>query len=73
MITSAMEYHQKTSYDRHDMSGHFLDWKNQPYPFKVYPGLNPIPLPRKVALPQKSLSAILSGKRERKMPAEMGI
>ena len=50
-----MEYHQRTSYDRHDMSPHFLDWENQPYPFKNYPGPNPIPLPKKVSLPQKSV------------------
>jgi len=68
-----MEYHQRTSYDRQDMSAHFLDWGNQPYPFKVYPGPKSIPLPQKVALPQKPLSTVLSKKKGGKIPAAIGL
>ncbi len=38
MIASAYEYHRRTSYDRRSMSGHYLDWANQPSVFKSYPG-----------------------------------
>ena len=51
MIKSATQYHDHTSYDRHDMSGHYMDWQNQPSVFKEYPGIEPIPLPRDVPLP----------------------
>ena len=55
------------------MSAHFLDWGNQPDPFKVYPGPKSIPLPQKVALPQKPLSTVLSKKKGGKIPAEIGL
>lgn len=73
MIASSIEYHQRTSYDRQSMTPHFLDWQSQPYPYKTYSGLNPIPLPQKVSLPQKPLSAILSKKKERGISAEIGL
>jgi len=28
---------------------HFMDWDNQPLPFKIYPDLEPLPLPREFA------------------------
>lgn len=42
------EYHNRTkhSYQSVRSSGHLLDWANQPHPFKIYPDLPPIPLPR---------------------------
>ena len=33
VIQTGFEYHLKTSYDRHRMEGHFLDWDIQPNPF----------------------------------------
>ena len=33
-----LEYHGRTAYDRHRMSGHGLDWGSQPDVFKTYPG-----------------------------------
>jgi SagB-type dehydrogenase family enzyme len=60
MIKTCLEYHQATSYDRFDMSGHALDWANQPPVFKQYPGITSLPLPRDLQLPKGKLSAILS-------------
>jgi SagB-type dehydrogenase family enzyme len=59
MIKTCLEYHQETSYDRFDMSGHALDWANQPKVFKQYPGITSLPLPRDLQLPKGKLSAIL--------------
>jgi SagB-type dehydrogenase family enzyme len=42
------------------MSGHALDWANQPKVFKEYPGIPSLPLPRDLQLPKGKLSAILS-------------
>jgi SagB-type dehydrogenase family enzyme len=42
------------------MSGHALDWANQPKVFKQYPGITSLPLPRDLQLPKGKLSAILS-------------
>jgi SagB-type dehydrogenase family enzyme len=59
MIETGTQYHDETSYDRHDMSGHFLDWANQPMVFKDYVGIEPLPLPKDVALPERSLFSLL--------------
>lgn len=44
-MTTAFFYHQATSYDRFGMEPHALDWANQPLPYKIYPGIKPVPLP----------------------------
>ncbi len=56
---SALEYHRQTSYDRHDMTGHGLDWPNQPDVLKSYPGLRTVPLPEVTAWPQDNLSVLI--------------
>ena len=45
---AARHYHDLTkhSYWSIRASPHYLDWANKPSPFKVYPGIEPIPLPR---------------------------
>jgi len=47
---AAWRYHNTTKHSyasvHNDM--HFLDWDNQPSPFKVYTALEPLPLPREV-------------------------
>ncbi len=45
---AAWRYHDftKHSYQSIRADQHYLDWSNQPSPFKIYPGLEPIPLPR---------------------------
>jgi SagB-type dehydrogenase family enzyme len=41
------DYHERTKHSVASLRAepHFLDWDNQPRPFKVYPDLEPIPLP----------------------------
>jgi len=41
------------------MSGHSLDWANQPKVFKEYPGITPLSLARELQIPKGKLSAIL--------------
>lgn len=61
----ASEYHILTSYDRRKMSGRSMDWANQPEPYKRYPGLETIPLPRDLKPPDVMLSSLLDpGKRK---------
>jgi SagB-type dehydrogenase family enzyme len=45
-IEAAWTYHNGTKHSYHSIraGGHFLDWENQPIPFKIYPKLEPIPL-----------------------------
>lgn len=45
---AAWKYHELTkhSYQSIRADRHYLDWSNQPSPFKIYPSLQPIPLPR---------------------------
>ena len=44
MIKTARDYHHATSYDRHNMRDHFMDWQHPPMPHKHYPGLAKTPL-----------------------------
>jgi SagB-type dehydrogenase family enzyme len=64
MISSARAYQEKTSYDRHAMGGHPMDWSNQPDPFKRYPGVQGISLPGDPSFPEKRFSEILLGEGE---------
>ncbi|MEK6324646.1 MAG: SagB/ThcOx family dehydrogenase [Acidobacteriota bacterium] len=45
---AAGRYHDLTkhSYWSIRTNAHYLDWSNKPSPFKIYPGIEPIPLPR---------------------------
>ena len=47
---AAWTYHEATkhSYSSIRSQPHFLDWSNQPLPFKIYPTLEPMPLPGEV-------------------------
>ena len=49
-VEAAWKYHDSTkhSYASIRSHGHFLDWANQPSPFKIYAALEPMPLPREV-------------------------
>lgn len=68
MIKTCLEYHQATSYDRSEMSGHFLDWANQPKVFKEYPGITALPLPRDLQFPKGKLSAVLGEPKADDLP-----
>jgi hypothetical protein len=54
----ARNYHEGTKHSAQSIRAdpHPLDWKNQPLPFKIYPGLNPIPFP--ADLPPSEMGAL---------------
>jgi len=49
-LDAAWRYHRRTkhSYQSVHSNPHYLDWRNEPRLFKIYPKLDPIPLPREV-------------------------
>ncbi len=61
MIESGYQYHWLTAYSRGRMSGHSLDWANQPAFFKDYSAVNSFALPRPdlAGLSEKSLFELL--------------
>lgn len=50
-ILTATEYHRATSYRRHQLTPHTLDWAHQPTRVKRYPQLPRVPLDRSAKLP----------------------
>src|SRR5437868_5646050 len=57
-IQAAWKYHDGTKHSywsirRHP---HFLDWANRPLPFKIYPKIEPLLLPREV--PQTGVAVL---------------
>src|SRR5947207_1658871 len=62
-IEAAWSYHNDTkhSYLSVRNNPHHLDWSIQPRPFKVYPGLPPIPLPREVKETGRPALSVLDG------------
>jgi SagB-type dehydrogenase family enzyme len=46
-ITASLDYHERTKHieERLRADPHFLDWANQPIPFKLYRSLESVPLP----------------------------
>ena len=61
---AAWTYHDATkhSYSSVRSNPHFLDWANQPFPFKIYPTLEPLSLPREIRQSGvAALSAIAGG------------
>jgi SagB-type dehydrogenase family enzyme len=59
-IQAAWKYHEDTkhSYLSIRNNPHFLDWANRPQPFKIYPDIEPLPLPRD--LPHTGVAALSS-------------
>src|SRR5260221_13638430 len=57
-VETALKYHEGTkhSYRSVHSNRHVLDWGNQPLPFKVYPEIEQIALPRDV--PQTGVAAL---------------
>lgn len=51
LVDATWTYHNGTkhSYESIRTSAHFLDWPNQPLPFKVYSTVEPLPLPGDLA------------------------
>lgn len=54
----AGSYHDRTSYERSKMGGHYLDWRNQPEVFKVYEGLSSVSMPRGMPLPREDFFSL---------------
>jgi len=57
-IQAAWKYHDGTKHSPWSIRNHphFLDWANRPLPFKIYPKIEPLPLPRDV--PQTGVAAL---------------
>src|SRR5712664_3434602 len=57
-VQTAWKYHEGTkhSYWSVRSNTHFLDWANRPLPFKIYPAIEAIALPRDV--PQTGVAAL---------------
>ncbi len=72
-MTSCQDYHRHTSYDRHQMEGHFLDWSNQPSVYKEYDDLKAVPLPVAAPAPEVSLSEIVLSDRGEELPASFSL
>ena len=45
---AAWDYHNRTKHSYYSIrtDPHFMDWENQPIPFKIYSTLDPIPIPQ---------------------------
>ncbi|MGH9503409.1 MAG: SagB/ThcOx family dehydrogenase [Terriglobales bacterium] len=57
-IQATWNYHDGTKHSYWSVRNnpHFLDWANRPLPFKIYPNIEPFPLPRDV--PQTGVAAL---------------
>src|SRR6266849_5476829 len=57
-IQAAWKYHDSTKHSHWSVRNHphFLDWANRPLPFKIYPKIEPLPLPRDV--PQTGVAVL---------------
>src|SRR3974377_1827240 len=61
---AAWTYHNATKHSHSSIRSnpHFLDWANQPFPFKMYPTLEPLSLPREIRQSGvAALSAVAGG------------
>ena len=57
-VQATWKYHDGTKHSYWSIRNnpHFLDWANRPQPFKIYPKIEPLPLPRDV--PQTGVAAL---------------
>jgi SagB-type dehydrogenase family enzyme len=57
-LQATWKYHDGTKHSSWSIRNnpHFLDWANRPLPFKIYPKIEPFPLPRDV--PQTGVAAL---------------
>src|ERR1700674_3650714 len=73
-IQAAWKYHDSTKHSYWSIRNnpHFLDWPNRPQPFKIYPKLERLPLPRDVSqtgvAALSALSDALSSSRADSVP-----
>ena len=57
-VQATWKYHEGTKHSYWSIRNnpHFMDWANKPLPFKIYPKIEPIPLPRDI--PQTGVAAL---------------
>ncbi len=62
-IQAAWKYHDGTKHSYWSIRNHphFLDWANRPLPFKIYPKIEPLPLPRDVPQTGVAVLSAISG------------
>ena len=62
-LAAAWEYHQRTKHSIQSLRAnrHQLDWEIQPLPYKIYPDLAPIDLPRTWRTPATPALAAIAG------------
>jgi SagB-type dehydrogenase family enzyme len=72
-ITSAREYHDGTVHSPESVrtSSHRLDWRNEPLPFKIYPDLPAVPLPRDFPAAGMDSLGALSGSPAGSLPLDL--
>ncbi len=74
-VSQALAYHQATKHSEISVrtSGHYLDWDNRPFPFKVYDDLSSTPLPRDFPRAQADALGTVSGLKPSGKAGEFGI
>ena len=57
-VQATWKYHDGTKHSPWSIRNnqHFLDWANRPLPYKIYPKIEPFPLPRD--MPQTGVAAL---------------
>ncbi len=62
-VPSARDYHDRTAHSPRSVrtSGHSLDWDIKPLPFKIYPDVPAVPLPREFPAASADTFAALAG------------
>jgi len=73
MTINSTLYHQRTSYQRNRIPGHFLDWENRPSVYKTYSQRESIPLRTDIPFPKERLSSLLSDQTPKKRLPLLGM
>jgi SagB-type dehydrogenase family enzyme len=71
---AARRYHDATMHSPQSVrsGGHGLDWDTKPEPFKIYPDLPVVPLPRDFPVPAQDALAAISGEPEAVEALDLG-
>ena len=73
-LQATWAYHNGTKHSDESIrtNRHYMDWENQPIPFKIYPGLEPIPLPQHLSssgmTALEAISALEASARDQAIP-----
>lgn len=73
MALTSAQYHSETSYLRHQMGAHYLDWENQPSLYKTYPNAKIVQLPQDTKLPETKLSSLLRNQGTKGSPGALDL